>query len=138
MIKKIQRSSKQLFNYSIVGLVNNSVGYAVYLLMTYLGATPKLTMTLLYCVGATIGYTGNRNLTFAYEGNVFGSSVRYFIAYYLGYCINLAILVVFVDKLDYAHQWIQAIAIFVVAGFLFIALKFFVFMDSNKTKMGKL
>ena len=49
-----------------------------------------------------------------------------------GYLMNLAILFVFVDKMGFAHQWVQAVAIFVVAGYLFLAFKFFVFAAPPK------
>ena len=89
-------------------------------------------MTILYCVGATIGFIGNRKLTFSHQGNVLGSGLRYLIAHSTGYLINLAILIVFVDQYGYSHQWVQAIAIVVVAGFLFLAFRFFVFTRPDK------
>jgi len=51
--------------------------------------------------------------------------------HFLGYLMNLAILIVMVDKLRYAHQWAQAIEIFVMAGFLFYTFKFFVCFNFN-------
>jgi putative flippase GtrA len=125
--EKTQGSFKQLARYAIIGAVSNLSGYLVYLLVTYLGVMPKITMTLLYGAGATIGYIGNRNFTFVHKGSLLGSGVRYFIAHFFGYFVNLIILIIFVDQFGYAHQWVQAVAIFVVAGFLFIAFKFFVF-----------
>jgi putative flippase GtrA len=124
---KTRGSFKRLALYTFVGIVSNLAGYLVYFLVTYLGATPKINMTLLYGVGATIGYIGNRNFTFLHNGSLLGSGVRYFIANFFGYFINLVILIIFVDHFMYPHQWVQVIAVFVVAGFLFIAFKFFVF-----------
>ncbi len=49
----------------------------------------------------------------------------------LGYLINLAILIVMVDKQEYAHQCAQAVEIFVMAGFLFFTFKFIVFGEAN-------
>jgi putative flippase GtrA len=109
----------------------------VYLLVTNLGATPKITMTLLYGVGAAIGFMGNRKLTFAHKGSLLGSGVRYIIAHCFGYLINLAILIVLVDKLGYPHQLVQAIAILVVAAFLFMVFKFFVFTDMDASNKGE-
>jgi putative flippase GtrA len=136
--EKSKGSFKQLTRYAFVGIVSNLAGYLVYLLVTYLGATPKITMTLLYGVGATIGYIGNRNFTFSHKGSLLGSSVRYFIAHFFGYFINLVILIFFVDHFMYPHQWVQAVAIFVVAGFLFIAFKFFVFTNLNVLNVDRL
>ena len=136
--EKTQGSFIQLARYAFVGIVSNLAGYLVYFLVTYLGATPKITMTILYAVGAVIGYIGNRNFTFAHQGSLLGSGVRYFIAHFFGYFINLVILIIFVDQLGYAHQWVQAVAIFVVAAFLFIAFKFFVFTKLNVLNMDRL
>ena len=132
-----QRSIRQVLRYAVVGIVNNFAGYMIYLFLTHLGAAPKLTMTLLYAVGATLGYAGNRQFTFAHRGNLIASGKRYLLAHFLGYLMNLAILIVFVDHLGYPHQWVQAAAIFVVAGFLFIAFKFFVFTGTDSMSADK-
>lgn len=131
-----RKSIVQLFRYCLVGIVSNLAGYMVYLLVTYYGATPKITMSLLYCIGATVGFWGNRKLTFVHKGSLLRAGVRYVIAHFFGYLINLTILFVMVDKLGYAHQWVQAIAIFVVALFLFLLFKFFVFKSLDFSIVG--
>lgn len=136
--ERTRGSLSQLTRYAFIGIVSNLAGYLAYLLITYLGVAPKSAMTLLYGVSAAIGYVGNRNLTFAHEGSLLGSGIRYFGAHCFGYCINLALLIIFVDKFGYAHQLVQAIAIFVVAGFLFTAFKFFVFQDRKAPNLGNL
>jgi len=128
---KNQNQIKQLYHYALVGIASNLSGYIVYLLAIYFGGTPKITMTILYAVGATIGFYGNSMLTFTYKGSLLGSGIRYIIAHCFGYCINLMILVAFVDTLGYTHQLVQAIAIVFVAAFLFLVFKFFVFTDSG-------
>ena len=124
---EVHRSAKQLFRYGLVGIISNSLGYLLFLLITYWGVEPKIAMTLLYAVGATIGFFGNRQWAFAHSGTLLESSVRYVIAHMFGYLINFLILLMFVDRLGYSHQWVQAGAIFVVAGFLFVTFKYFVF-----------
>ncbi|MBA3580919.1 MAG: GtrA family protein [Gammaproteobacteria bacterium] len=128
---KKQNSVKQLFHYGLVGIVSNFAGYIIYLLITYFGASPKITMTILYIVGAGMGFVGNRKLTFKYTGDLLETGFRYSVVHCFGYLINLAMLIIMVDKLGYAHQWVQAIAIFVVAILLFLGFKFFVFPDLN-------
>lgn len=126
-----QRSVPQLFRYVLVGLLSNAAGYLVYLVLTYYDGTPKLTMSLLYWVSAAVGFFGNRNLTFEHQGSILGAGIRYGIAHCIGYLLNLSMLVVFVDKLAFPHQWIQGVAIFAVAAFLFLAFKVFVFPVSG-------
>jgi putative flippase GtrA len=123
---------RQLIRYGLVGVVSNITIYVVYLLVTFLGVEPKTTMTLVYITGAIIGFAGNRKWTFAHRGNSTNAALRYVLAHLLGYLINLLILVTFVDRLGYAHQWVQAAAIIFVAGFLFIAFKYFVFREGKK------
>jgi putative flippase GtrA len=120
---------RQLIRYSLVGVVSNLTIYFVYLLITYLGIEPKTAMTLVYIIGASIGYIGNRKWTFAHHGNFTSAALRYVSAHFFGYLLNYMILFVFVDRLGYAHQWVQAVAIIIVAGFLFIVFKYFVFRE---------
>lgn len=117
----------QLFRYVILGLLSNASGYFIYLLITSLGAGPKKAMTGLYLIGATIGFIGNRQWTFSYRGGITSSLARFGIAHLLGYFLNLALLMIFVDRFGYPHEWVQAIAILVVALFLFILFRLFVF-----------
>ncbi len=119
----------RLIRYGLVGAASNLAGYLVYLALTGLGAPPKVTMTLLYGVGAAVGYFGQRNVTFSHKGSVLGSGVRYLLAHTCGYAINLGILITFVDRMGYPHQWVQAFAIFVVAAFLFVTFRYFVFPE---------
>ena len=117
----------QLLRYGLVGLGTNLALYFIYLLITYFGLEPKKAMTVLYIVGALMGFFGHRKWTFTHQGTLLGSGARYFIAHLIGYLINFIILLTFVDRLGYSHQWVQAGAIIVVAGFLFVAFRYFVF-----------
>lgn len=117
----------QLIRYGVVGVASNAAIYLIYLLITYLGMEAKAAMTLVYLIGATIGFVGNRKWTFAHRGNSSNAAVRYVLAHLCGYLMNFLILYQFVDRLGYAHQWVQAAAIVIVAGFLFVVFKYFVF-----------
>jgi putative flippase GtrA len=120
---------KQLIRYGFVGVVNNVVIYIIYLLITYLGVEPKTAMSLMYLTGASIGFVVNRSWTFGHRGDFFGAAMRYVLAHIFGYLLNFMILYIFVDRLGYGHQWVQAVAIIVVAGFLFLFFKYFVFRE---------
>jgi len=119
----------QIYRFSLVGLASNACGYALYLLITYSGGTPKLTMSFLYLIGATVSFWGNRNLTFMDTGNVLGSYMRYTFAHLLGYLLNLAILITMVDWLGYSHKWVQGLAVIIVALFLFVIFRLVVFKN---------
>jgi len=132
--KAVRESLPHLFSYAMIGVATNLVGYSVYLLLTSLGNTPKITMTVLYVIGASISFFANKKITFSYKDDVLGSGIRFTITHLFGYLLNFLILMVFVDKLGYPHQLIQGIAIFVVAGFLFVCLKKFVFSVAHNSK----
>jgi putative flippase GtrA len=123
---------RQLIRYGLVGVVSNLTIYIVYLLITYFGVEPKKAMTLLYIIGASIGFVGHRKWSFSHRGDATHAALRYAAAHLSGYMLNLLILFIFVDRLHYAHQMVQAVAIIAVAGFLFIVFKYFVFPEKNK------
>lgn len=120
-----------MIRYGLVGAGSNFAIYLVYLLVTYLGVEPKIAMTLVYIVGVFIGFIGHRQWTFSHSGDYTRAAVQYAIAHLLGYLINFLILFTFVDRLGYAHQGVQIMAIIVVAGFLFIVFKYHVFHEKN-------
>lgn len=111
----------------MVGLATNAAGYLLYLAVTSLGVEPKRGMTALYVLGMAVGFAGNRSWAFSHQGPMLGPLGAYLAAHAVGYGLNLLILAVFVDRLGYAHQWVQAVAIVVVAAFLFVAFRYIVF-----------
>ena len=126
--------------YAVVGIISNLSGYFAYLLLTLISVGPKLAMTLVYVTGASVGYFGNRQWTFAHQGEFFSTLIKYGLAHCCGYLLNFIILYVFVDRMSYPHQVVQAVAIIVVAAFLFILLKYVVFLapehNISKTAEG--
>lgn len=125
------KTFRQLFSYALIGLLVNLVGYALYLFLTHFWGAPKLTMTALYSVGALISFFSNRRFTFRHDGGIGVAGIRYLVAQLLGYLLNLALLVLFVDWFGFSHQIVQAIAIVVVAIFLFVLSRFFVFASRS-------
>ncbi len=128
------RTASQLARYAAVGVASNAAGYLVYLLLTHLGMAPKVAMTLLYGVGATVSFLGNRRYTFRQQGALLGVGGRYVIAHGLGYFINLSIQIIMVDGLGYPHQLAQALGICIVAAFLFVMFKYFVFVNTGQSE----
>jgi len=131
-----QTAARQLFRYAVVGVLTNVSGYGLYLLATYLGGTPKLTMTGLYAIGIALSFFANRKFTFRHDGHIGAAGIRFLFAYFLGYLLNLLLLVIFVDRMNFPHQIVQAVAVVVVALFMFFLSRLFVFpqrrVDSTK------
>lgn len=122
---------KQLIRFGIVGIISNMIGYVIYLLITYAGVEPKLTVSVLYPIGALLNFAGNKKWTFGSSGSNFQTGFRHILVFAVGYVLNIVMLLVFVDHLGFAHQLVQLAAIFIVALFLFVAMKFFVFANKS-------
>lgn len=118
---------RQFLRYALIGLITNSLGYSIYLVLTYIWGYPKLTMTLLYIFGALVSFLANRRFTFQHDGHIGLAGIRYMIVQCSGYILNLFLLILFVDWLGLPHQIVQAVAIFVVAIYLFLSVRIFVF-----------
>lgn len=117
----------QGLRYAAVGVLSNTLLYALYLLSTNAGVGHKTAMTALFLVGMLQTYVFNRCWTFNYRGRVPGSLARYLMAYGSSYLLNLVALYLFVDKLGYHHALIQAIAVAVIAATLFLVQSTWVF-----------
>ncbi len=119
----------QFLRYVMVGLFSNLAAYLVYLYITHLGVAPKLAMTLLYTTSVVISFAGNRQLSFSYKGGISTAALRFIAAHICGYFLNLSILIVFADMMGYPYQIVQAVAMIVVALFLFVIFRYFVFYN---------
>lgn len=127
----------RFIRYAVVGLATNLAGYMVYLLVTWLGVAPKSAMTVLYLVGASLGYIGNRKWAFRYSGSVLRSSLKYVAFHVGGYALNYLMLYLLADQLGFPHQLVQAVAVVTVAGYLFVAFNLFVFKAGNSMGTAK-
>ncbi|MBK1656435.1 GtrA family protein [Allochromatium vinosum] len=121
------RTARQFLRYALVGLGSNLSLYLAYLALTYLGVGPKLAMSLLYLVGIAQTFVFNRSWSFGHQGAMHGALIRYVASYAFGYVLNLSVLWLAVDQLDYPHQIVQGVMIAVVATLIFLLQKFWVF-----------
>lgn len=118
---------RQVVRYGVVGVLNNLLGYLIYLLITWLWLDPKVAVTLMYPIGAVTAYFGHARYSFAYNGSPYHGIIRYAIAHVIGYGANIGMIYVFSDRLGYPHQLVQAAAIVAVAGILYLLFRYFVF-----------
>ncbi len=121
----------QILRYGVVGTSTNLLGYLVYLAVTRLGIEPKLAITIFYPLGVVYGYIAHKRFSFRHTSPARGLTlpVRYTLVYLCGYLLNLGLMHLCHDRLGYSDALVQLFAIFAVATFLFLALKFFVFED---------
>lgn len=127
---------QQLIRYGLVGAISNAVIYFIYLFITYLGVKPKLAMTLVFIIGASIGFVGNRKWTFAHRGDSSNAVWRFLTAYVTAYMLNLFCMWVAVDHMRIPHYLVQAVNIIVISALLFIVQKYWIFAanpaDANR------
>lgn len=122
---------RQIIRYGVVGVLNNLLGYFIYLAITYFWLDPKIAITLLYPIGATTAYFGHAKYSFSSKAGNINTMLRYAFAHFIGYSVNFLMLLIFSDKLRLPHQIVQAFAIVVVGGVLFLLFKYFVFPKTN-------
>ncbi len=123
----------QIVRYGVVGVLNNLLGYFIYLAITYFWLDPKIAITLLYPIGATTAYFGHSKYSFSYSGTKKRALWRYVIAHLISYGVNYFMLYFLWEKFNFPHQLVQAAAIFVCAGVLFLLMRYFVFKPSHST-----
>ncbi|MGC1182738.1 GtrA family protein [Legionella sp.] len=139
MISRKNTSTQiQLLYYGIIGLLTNALGYFLFVLLTYVGVGAKISVTCLYLLCALLSFLSNWRITFNQFGAFLVTGVRFIAAHLVGYLINFIILLVFVDGLNYPAYKIEAFAIIMVAGYMFIAFKFFVFSNYYRTMNEKM
>jgi len=119
---------RQFVRFATVGVVSNALLYAAYLLLTmFLGLEHKLAMTLVYVTGVIVSFVINRSWSFGHVGMAHKAFLRYVMANVIGYLLNLALLVVAVDRLNLPHEGVQAVAIVLVAVCTFLLYRYWVF-----------
>ncbi len=120
----------QFFRYAVVGLASNLVLYAGYLLLTWTGMGHKLAMSFLYGIGVLQTFFFNRKWSFEHQGAAPQALARYVAAYIFGYLLNLAGLLLLVDRLGFPHQVVQGMMILIFAMMLFLLQKYWVFSST--------
>ena len=121
--------TSELRKYAVVGILNSLLGYLIYLLITSFWLDPEVVVTLMYPIGAVSAYFGHAKYAFSYKGRHSHGLVRYIIAHLIGYGANIGMLYFFWNQLGYPHQLVQAFAVVVVAGVLFLLFRYFVFSE---------
>lgn len=128
---------RQLLRYGVVGLALNGIGYLFYLFLTLqLDYDPLLVVGVMYPVSVGLSFAFNRSWTFGHQGSMSGSLLRFLLTHVAGYFLNLGLLFIFWQKMGMPHPVVQAMAILLVAVFLFVTFRLFVFKNSNTDRLS--
>lgn len=121
----------QFLRYSLVGVASNVVGYSFYLLVTSIGLGSIQGMSLVYACAGLASFAGNKKWTFGDNTRTSKIFPRYVAIQITGYLTNLLLLLVLYKQFGLPHQWVQLIAIAVVAIEMFLLSKFYVFRGAQ-------
>ena len=121
----------QLVRYGVTGVGLNVFSYGLYLLATHLTISPTTVILILYPLTVLLGFIAHKKVSFQYKGGQTNVPLlsKYIFAYAVGYVLNLVLLEIGHYQLGYAHELVQGCCVFILAAFLFVMQKFFVFRD---------
>jgi len=134
---EMRRLYAPFLRYAFVGVFMNSLGYFLYFCATQLKVEPKVAMTLIYVFGVVLNFVLSRKWVFGHRGSWNTAFLGYVFVYLLGYVMNYGLLWFFVDHVGWNHLLVQALSIVVVAVFLFVSLRFFVFRNSDEASVQR-
>jgi putative flippase GtrA len=127
VVSSLHRAIGQLFRYGMLGVAINLALYCLYLVITYAGVPPLAAATLCFAVGIPVSLTIHRRFTFRSGEVTAGQKLLFASGYVAGYFLQIGTLYALYSILGLPHQAAQFIAMVVVALFLFVFQKVFVF-----------
>jgi len=125
--QRLYVAAGEFLRFALVGIASNAALFLLYLVMTQLGMGHKLAATLAYGLGVLQTFVFNRSWSFRHRGAAGPALGRYVVVYAAGYVLNMAALVLLVDRAQLPHEWVQGIVIIVLAVLLFVLQKAWVF-----------
>lgn len=128
--------SSQIVRFGLVGVGSNLALYLAFVLLLHIGVAYAAAMTATYLGGVALGFWLHRNWTFRTSGLLFGSAVRYGIAYVGGYALNFLGLMLLVERARWSAANAQGAMVVIVAGFLFLVQKYWVFGVSRARRFA--
>jgi len=118
----------QFIRFIFTGFLSNAFAYVCFLIGVYIfGVGHKTAASILFLIGMSANYIINKNWTFNFYSNSISTMVKFLITYLLGYCFNMVILIIFVDKLDYPPAYVQFLAILMLVFYYYNLNKHFIF-----------
>lgn len=124
---KIKFNISEKLRFIISGILNNGIGFSLYLLSVEFGMHPKLSMGILYWGSVFASFFINRNYVFADKGNPVISFFRYFAVYLIGYLVSFLFMTIFFDWYGLNHVYSILIVTGLMVLYFYFLQKYFVF-----------
>jgi len=123
--------TKQFVSYVIIGLIANGLFFLFFAVLTWMGLSPEFTISILYPVYIALTFIFNKSWSFNHKGHISMTAIKYLIAYFCCYVLNVAELKLFVGYIGYSHLIVQAVVIPVNALLLFLTQKHLIFKTQD-------
>ena len=117
----------RLVRFSTVGLAQNALGFAGYLVLEPILGSHTWAMTIAYIAGLALSYLGNRTWTFGARSRNAAALPRFVMLYASGYAMALLIHLGLVDQVGLNHIIAQAITVVSCAVIMYVGQKYWVF-----------
>ncbi|MEP1202184.1 MULTISPECIES: GtrA family protein [Rhodobacterales] len=95
-MKRLRTEASRFTKYGVIGLVNNAVLYAVFVLLVYLGISPVIVAGICYVLGVSASYVLNRRWAFESTNSHARDLPRFLTAYGTGLLSTLATIYVLI------------------------------------------
>ncbi len=118
----------QIIKYSSVGMLANSIGYILYIIISnFIGINPPVAAILSGFMVIGISYFLNTKFTFKSKNKGLVGAVNYFLLYIIAILLHSLIIFIFSNILGFAHEIVAAISLVIISCALFLIQKFYFF-----------
>ena len=128
------REAIYFIRYSGAGLINTIVGFAVILSAMALNFSPMISNIAGYAVGFTLGFVLSKKFVFRSNDRFVTESIRYLLAFVISFLINLLMLHLALNNLNFNALASQVVAAISYTLLMYVLTRFFVFNSVNKQK----
>jgi len=123
----------EFIRFALTGITTNALALCGFYLLVRVGIDPLIVVSIFYVLSVSIAFVLNKQWSFSHTGDLGMSAVRYVVAYFICYILNMFALDYFSKQQGYPPMIVQSIAVIIAAVLLFLAQKFWVFRSSKMT-----
>ena len=134
LISNWWREAVYFIRYSGAGLVNTIVGFVVILSAMALNFSPIISNVAGYTVGFILGFVLSKKFVFRSNNHFVSESIRYLLAFVISFLINLLVLHLALNNLNFNALASQVVAAISYTVFMYLLTRFFVFNSVKKQK----
>lgn len=131
-MSRCQSESAYLARYAGSGALNTIAGFAIILLLMWLGVSPFIANICGYLVGLVLGFVVSRKFVFRSEGHFTTEGMRYLTAFLFCFALNLLMLELVLGRLHWNPNLAQLAAATAYTASMYLLARWLVFSPRNK------